>query len=90
MATIGCISGPNGCTVKVQDALKCPWPENAPMDVPARQQAHSADSKSGKSSQFVTEFKVDGVRFEVEGNIDGGTVVRADEPSVAKSQEAAV
>ena len=60
------------------------------MDVPARQQAHAADSRSGKSSRFVTEFKVDGVRFEVEGNIDGGTVVRTDESSGVESKEAAV
>jgi len=29
----GCIAGPDGCVVKIQDAIKKPWPE-APMSVP--------------------------------------------------------
>ena len=31
----GCIAGPNGCYVQVQDALKKPWPDNVPISVEA-------------------------------------------------------
>lgn len=30
----GCIAGPKGSIVKIQDALKKPWPENAPLAPP--------------------------------------------------------
>jgi large subunit ribosomal protein L3 len=30
----GCIAGPDGCVVKIQDAIKKPWPANAPTSLP--------------------------------------------------------
>ena len=33
LTVAGCIAGPNGCFVHLQDALKKPWPEGAPTTV---------------------------------------------------------
>jgi large subunit ribosomal protein L3 len=30
----GCIAGPDGCIVKIQDAIKKPWPADAPTSLP--------------------------------------------------------
>lgn len=30
----GCVPGPKGCVVKLQDAIKKPWPENVPVTLP--------------------------------------------------------
>ncbi len=84
---LGNISGPNGCTVQVQDALKRPWPENAPNEVPAPERPQHVASARAKPSRCVTAFKIDGVTLQVEGAIDGGTVIRKEEPLHAGSEQ---
>ncbi|KAI9738472.1 MAG: 54S ribosomal protein L9, mitochondrial [Claussenomyces sp. TS43310] len=35
----GCLPGPAGCVVKLQDALRVPWPTDAPMSLPVMETA---------------------------------------------------
>jgi large subunit ribosomal protein L3 len=49
---VGCVTGPKGCLVKIQDAKKKPWPQDAPKMLPLPV-AQPAEGEVGEAAKVV-------------------------------------